>query len=152
MRIGELAARARVNLQTIRFYERRRILDVPPRTPGGYRIYTERDLENLIFIRQSQELGFSLKEISRLLRMHRSVVAAEPSPPENRFREQRQMARFVRARLEEVELKLVMLKRMRSQLLTLIDRLETSATVRCPGREVREAGGMVRGASAKVRG
>jgi DNA-binding transcriptional MerR regulator len=149
MRIGELAAQAEVNLQTIRFYERRRILDAPPRTAGGYRIYSARDLENLIFIRQSQELGFSLKEIARLLRMHRTV-AAEPSPPESRFREQRQMSQFARARLEEVEHKLVALKRMRRQLLTLIDKLETSTTVRCPGREMRDTSAVVRRGTAKA--
>ena len=45
MRIGQLATRAGVNVQTIRFYERRRILTAPPRTVSGYRRYAESDTE-----------------------------------------------------------------------------------------------------------
>ena len=137
MLIGELAAKARVNIQTIRFYERRRILDAPPRTRAGYRLYSERDLETLDFIRQSQELGFTLQEIAQMVGLHR-VMAALPSGRDGRLREQRAMAELARRRLEQVEQKLRGLKKMRGQLLTLIDRLETTSVVRCPGREMRE--------------
>jgi DNA-binding transcriptional MerR regulator len=135
MLIGELASKAGVHIQTIRFYERRRILPSPARKGSGYRVYGERDLETLRFIRQSQELGFTLQEIAQLVGLHRAIAA--PPVRDGRMREQRQMAELARCRLEQVEQKLRGLKKMRSQLLTLIDRLETTNVARCPGREMR---------------
>jgi DNA-binding transcriptional MerR regulator len=74
MRIGELASRAGVNIQTIRFYERRRLLGQPPRTPSGYRSYSQTDFEALQFIRWAQQLGFTLKEVKQLLQLHTAVA------------------------------------------------------------------------------
>jgi Hg(II)-responsive transcriptional regulator len=62
-----LAARAGVNLQTVRYYERRGLLPEPPRTAAGYRRYGPDALVRLRFIRRAQELGFSLDEIEELL-------------------------------------------------------------------------------------
>lgn len=67
MRIGELARRAGVNVQTVRYYERRGLLPEPARRESGYREYTPDCLERLQFIRRSQELGFTLSEIEDLL-------------------------------------------------------------------------------------
>jgi Hg(II)-responsive transcriptional regulator len=67
MTIGELARRARVNVQTVRYYERRGLLPEPDRTPSGYREYTDATLDRLRFIRRAQELGFTLSEIGELL-------------------------------------------------------------------------------------
>jgi len=69
MQIGELAKKAGVNVQTVRFYERRKLLPEPPRKESGYRLYSEPDLRRLAFIRQAKTLGFSLKEIQEILRM-----------------------------------------------------------------------------------
>src|SRR3989304_4944722 len=69
MQIGELAKRASVSVQTIRFYERRRLLPQPRRKDSGYRIYGEEDLRRLRFIRQAKALRFTLEEIGKLLRM-----------------------------------------------------------------------------------
>lgn len=65
--IGKLAKTAGVNLQTIRYYERIRLLPKPKTKESGYREYTEQDLSRLIFIKKAKELGFSLKEIAQLL-------------------------------------------------------------------------------------
>jgi len=65
--IGELAGRAGVNVQTVRYYERRGLLPKPRRTPSGYREYTTNTLDRLRFIRRAQELGFTLSEIGELL-------------------------------------------------------------------------------------
>jgi DNA-binding transcriptional MerR regulator len=70
MRIGELAQQAGINIQTVRFYERRKLLRTPSRTPSGYRSYVEADLERVIFIKQSQQLGFTLHEIKQLIEIH----------------------------------------------------------------------------------
>ena len=69
MRIGELAKRAGVSVQAIRFYERRRLMRTPRRTSAGYRIYSERDLESLGVIKKMQRFGFKLTEIRRVLQL-----------------------------------------------------------------------------------
>ena len=65
--IGQLAKRANVNLETIRFYERRGLLPEPPRNKSGHRQYSNKDLRRTEFIKRTQSLGFSLQEISDLL-------------------------------------------------------------------------------------
>jgi DNA-binding transcriptional MerR regulator len=69
VKIGKLAKQAGVNVQTVRFYERRGLLPEPPRRESGYRIYGPEDLHRLRFIRQAKALGFSLEEIREILRM-----------------------------------------------------------------------------------
>ena len=67
MKIGEVADRGGVNLQTIRYYEREGLLPQPPRLPSGYRVYTEPTVRRVRFIKRAQELGFTLAEIRELL-------------------------------------------------------------------------------------
>src|SRR5438067_12884551 len=68
MQIGELAKRAGVSVQTIRFYERRKLLSEPARTESGYRQYRQEELTRLKFIRQAKSLGFSLGEVREIIR------------------------------------------------------------------------------------
>jgi DNA-binding transcriptional MerR regulator len=77
MRIGELATEAGVNLQTIRFYERRGLLKEPPRLMSGYRTYSPAAVRTIRFIKRCQGLGFTLAEIADLLqeREQRSATA-----------------------------------------------------------------------------
>jgi MerR family mercuric resistance operon transcriptional regulator len=65
--IGQLAKAAGVNVQTVRYYERIRLIPKPTTTSSGYRQYTKQDLSRLRFIRRAQELGFSLRDIHQLL-------------------------------------------------------------------------------------
>lgn len=67
IRIGELAERGGVNLQTIRYYEREELLPAPPRLASGYRIFPDSAVRRIRFIKRAQELGFSLAEIRELL-------------------------------------------------------------------------------------
>lgn len=69
MRTSELARRAGVNAETLRYYERRGLLDEPPRSAGGYRDYPAAAVELLRFVRRAQELGFSLDEVEELLHL-----------------------------------------------------------------------------------
>lgn len=69
MQIGELAKKADVNVQTIRFYERRKLLPPAQRKESGYRVYNDEDLHRLRFIRQAKALRFSLDEIREILAM-----------------------------------------------------------------------------------
>jgi len=64
---GELAKRAKINSETIRFYERKKLFPEPERTPSGYRIYSNDDLSRLNFIALAKDHGFSLVEIKELL-------------------------------------------------------------------------------------
>ena len=65
--IGHLAREAGVNLETVRYYERRGLLPKPPRSASGYRLFPSDAARRLRFIRRAQELGFSLTEIRELL-------------------------------------------------------------------------------------
>lgn len=75
MKIGELAERAGVSIDTVRFYERRGVLPAPERTASGYRIYTPATVERLRFARRLQELGFTLDEIIDALAAHDAGTA-----------------------------------------------------------------------------
>jgi DNA-binding transcriptional MerR regulator len=65
--IGELAALAGVSVDTIRYYERMRLLPKPVRTPAGYRLYPAPIVRRLNLVRSAQRFGFSLKEIASFL-------------------------------------------------------------------------------------
>lgn len=67
MTIGEVASRAQVNIQTVRYYERRGLLSEPRRSAAGYRQYPEAVVPRIRFIKRAQELGFTLEEIGELL-------------------------------------------------------------------------------------
>jgi DNA-binding transcriptional MerR regulator len=71
LRSGELAGAAGVNLQTVRYYERRGLLAEPARSPGGHRLYSDQDLTILRVIKTAQRLGFSLSEIAELVDLGR---------------------------------------------------------------------------------
>ncbi len=116
MTIGEAARRAGVGVETIRFYERRKLIAQPLRPAGGgYRSYPEETVERIRFVRQAQELGFSLREIVELLSLR-----ADPGADSADVR--------VRAlgKLAEVEGKIDQLKHMRAALKTVI--------AACPGQ------------------
>lgn len=68
MQIGELAKRAGCSIQTIRFYERKGLLDKPSRSEGNYRLYDKAAADKLIFIKQCRALDISMKEIELLLK------------------------------------------------------------------------------------
>ena len=67
MTIGQLAEAAGVNVETVRYYQRRGLMEVPNRPPGGQRKYAEDSLRRIAFIRRAQDLGFTLEEITALL-------------------------------------------------------------------------------------
>lgn len=65
--IGELARTAGVNVETVRYYERRGLIEKPPKPPDGFRLYPGKTLNRILFIKRAQELGFTLEEIITLL-------------------------------------------------------------------------------------
>ncbi len=103
--IGQVAAAAAVNIQTIRYYERRGLFTAPRRTPSGYRQYAEDAVPRLRFIKHAQELGFSLEEIQELLALRvRHGAACDP------------VARKTRQKIELVKRRIRDLERMRQTL------------------------------------
>ena len=74
--IGKVAAAAEVNVETIRFYQRRGILAEPPKQLGGLRYYDETAIERVRFVKRAQSLGFSLEEVIALLALHTSNACA----------------------------------------------------------------------------
>ena len=94
--IGQLAHAAGVNVETIRYYQRRGLLAQPPRPARGPRRYPPQALARLRFIRQAQALGFSLAEIGRLLDLDEAHCAEVRSVAEAHLRR-------VRERLAELQ-------------------------------------------------
>jgi DNA-binding transcriptional MerR regulator len=77
MHIGELAERSEMSLRTIRHYDETGLLRPSGRTDGGFRLYTERDLERLLVIRRMKPLGFSLEEMSEVLSIVDALAATD---------------------------------------------------------------------------
>ena len=67
LKTGQVAEAANVGVETIRFYERQKLIAEPPRSPSGYRAYPEDVIDRIRFIRQAKDLGFTLNEIRELL-------------------------------------------------------------------------------------
>ena len=103
--IGELAKRSQLSVDAIRFYERRKLLPVPIRTTGRFRLYTDNDVERLRFIRQMQTLGFSLAEITRLANVRADKNHACES-----------VRGFLKAKLAEVALKIQEFQKVQAEL------------------------------------
>lgn len=118
--IGELAKKAAVNIQTIRFYERQGILKPVERLESGYRKYDGDSLKRLHFILQAKELGFSLKEIQDLLNLRvRSVQACD------RVRAKAEQ------KLEDIKRKIVQLRNLEKTLKELISDCEQRQVSDC---------------------
>lgn len=113
--IGALSRLTGVNIETIRYYERIKMLAPPPRTTSGRRVYDSTALRTLIFIRRSRELGFSLDEIRALLRL--------AGPEKASCREVREIAAH---HLEDIRTKLGDLKKL--------ERLLSKTVARCSGK------------------
>ena len=132
--IGQVAAAADVNPETIRYYERRGLFAAPRRTPSGYRQYAEDAVSRLRFIKHAQELGFSLKEIQELLGLRIRHGAACDA-----------VERKTRKKVELVQQKIRDLQRMKRTL----DRLAAACAARrptdeCPILEALENHGVAR--------
>jgi MerR family mercuric resistance operon transcriptional regulator len=105
--IGTVAAQVGVNVQTIRYYQRRRLLSVPPLPPGGIRRYPEDAVQRVRFIKRAQQLGFTLEEVKSLLQLNDGRHCAE--------------TRIVAERkFQHLERKIADLKAMQKSLSTLI--------------------------------
>jgi DNA-binding transcriptional MerR regulator len=105
LKIGEVARRAGIGVETLRFYERSGLLDRPARTEGGYRLYDAGALKTLEFIKRAQSLGFTLEEIKRII--------AESRAGQRPCAEVRET---VRRRLAELDEQMAQIRRYRNAL------------------------------------
>lgn len=122
MRSGEVAEQAGVNVQTLRYYERRGLIDQPPRSSSGHRAYPGTTVQTIRFVKRAQELGFTLDEISELMEL------AEGGPQE--CDSARTMAE---ARTAEIQRRIADLERMRRALAELIATCDSARPDRrCP--------------------
>lgn len=114
LKIGEVAERGGVNLQTIRYYERERLLPEPPRLASGYRLYPDQTVRRVRFIKRAQEIGFTLAEIRELLAIRIDTD-----------RDSSEVRALAHAKISDIEAKIQTLHRMKEAL----DRI----TERCSG-------------------
>lgn len=119
MKIGELAQRAGVGIDTVRYYERQGLLPAPERMASGYRRYDQADVARLRFIRRAKALGFTLVEIQELLALSG-----------RRADDMGELKAAASEKLVDVEAKLAELMRIREGLRTLV--------ASCPGHGALE--------------
>ena len=127
--IGRLARAVGVNLETIRYYERRGLLPKPPRSGSGYRLFPAEAKRRLRFIRRAQELGFSLGEIRELLSLRVAPTAKSAD-----------VRRQAQAKITDIEAKIRSLQSMKKALRELTQTCSGSGPVRdCPILESLDA-------------
>jgi MerR family mercuric resistance operon transcriptional regulator len=119
--IGQLAAAAGVNLETVRYYERIRLMPPPARTASGYRAYEPAHIRRLAFIRRARELGFNIEQIRALLGL------AEPSRASCAG-----VRKIAQTHLDEVRAKLADLARLEGILAETISRCSGDPAPPCP--------------------
>ena len=126
MKIGEVAERAGVSTDTVRFYERRGVLPTAERRPSGYRIFDESTVERIEIAKALQNLGLTLEEVVDVLRAHDAGGATCGS---ERWR--------LEAVIDRIDANLAELRRVRRSILTITEECRDG---RCRLARAREAG------------
>jgi redox-sensitive transcriptional activator SoxR len=109
VRVGEVAERAGVNVETLRYYERRGLLPAPERTPSGHRRYDEETVRFLGAIKEAQAVGFTLAEIAEYLR-----AARRSGAPSEALRVR------MAAKIDQIDGRIAALRRMRDELARVV--------------------------------
>ena len=118
--IGRLAESAQVNVETVRYYQRRGLMREPARPTGSVRRYSDDDVRRIRFIKRAQQLGFTLDEITSLLKLEDG-------------RSCRETEHLAQQKLSLVEARITDLQRLRKTLRDLIDRCDSGrGRITCP--------------------
>ncbi|GBE12011.1 mercuric resistance operon regulatory protein [bacterium BMS3Abin13] len=129
--IGKLAKQAKVNIETIRYYERRGLISRPPRRESGYRQYPRDTVTRIQFIKHAKELGFSLREILELLSLRLDPAATCGD-----------VKKRAEIKIADIGKKIWTLQRMKKALITLTMECKGSGPVReCPILEALDTKG-----------
>jgi MerR family mercuric resistance operon transcriptional regulator len=133
MTIGQLAKEAGVGVETVRYYQRRGLIDTPKRPFSGRRVYPQETLGTLGFIRRAQLLGFSLEEIKGLLAISDGKSCAKGRE-------------FAYSKCEELGYRIKELRRMHRELVALVRKCDANRAAPCPVTEALngrgESGGL----------
>ncbi len=113
--IGQLAKATQVGVETLRYYERRGLLPEPPRRESGYRQFPAEAIKRIRFIKRAQNLGFSLREISRLLALSDGQEAGCED-----------VRQFALEKVREIETKIDHFTRLKRILLDLVRKCQGS--------------------------
>jgi Hg(II)-responsive transcriptional regulator len=126
-KVGEIAEKIGVNVETLRYYEKIKIMPKPKRRESRYRFYDELDLRRLLFIKRAKELGFTLKEIKELLELKIESTATCGD-----------VKHLAESKLQDVEKRINDLKNIKRVLIKLINQctFEQLPTDKCPILEV----------------
>ena len=118
--IGQLAAAVGVGVETVRYYQRRKLIPQPARPFGGVRRYTDTDAQRLRFIKRSQVMGFALTEIESLLTLRT-------------LRSCRTTRELAAEKLEDVDVRIQELRRLRNDLARLVAECDANSNdASCP--------------------
>ena len=118
-KIGQLAAAAGVNVETVRYYERRGLLEQPNKPFHGYRQYPENALFRILFVKRAQQLGFTLSEIFTLLTLSSDNCS--------------DVKELAQSKLALIQNKIIALKRLEESLTNLIGECRRNpGEARCP--------------------
>ena len=121
MRIGAAAEQAGVNVQTLRYYERRGLLPRPPRRTSGYREFPDEAVRVVRFVKRAQDLGFTLDEIEELLRLR-----------SDKRRDRARVRSVATRRVLDIDRRIAELQAMRHALSHLVHCCEEGSTLECP--------------------
>ena len=119
--IGQAAERADVSVKMVRYYESIGLVPRASRTQGGYRLYTENDIHQLVFIRRARALGFTIDEIGKLLALWR-----------NKRRASAEVKRLALSHIDALEEKIAELEAMRDSLRHLARHCHGDERPDCP--------------------
>ena len=130
MRIGAAAEQAGVNVQTLRYYERRGLLPRPPRRDSGYREFPDEAVRFVRFIKRAQDLGFSLDEMEELIRLRH-----------DKRRDRARVRAIAERRVRQIDRKLAELQAMKKALVHLVHCCREGSTLECPIIEALDGAG-----------
>ena len=122
MQIGEVAERTELSLRTLRHYDEVGLLRPSGRSEGGFRLYTEEDVEKLLVIRRMKPLGYSLEEMLEVMRLIEGLLGSDDTPPH------RQQAAKLAELIDEATLRREELARQLSMADEFLDLLRDRAT------------------------
>jgi Cu(I)-responsive transcriptional regulator len=121
MRIGTAAEQAGVNVQTLRYYERRGLLPQPPRRDSGYREFPDDAVRVVRFIKRAQDLGFTLDQVEELLALRN-----------DKRRDRGRVRAVAERRMKEIDQKIAELQAMKKALRHLVHCCRGGGTLECP--------------------
>ena len=130
MRIGTAAKQSGVNVQTLRYYERRGLLPKAPRRRSGYREFPDDAVRVVRFVKRAQDLGFSLDEVEALLRLRG-----------DKRRDRSRVRAVAEQRIAQIDRKLAELQAMKHALSRLVHCCRDGAALECPIIEALDGAG-----------